>query len=61
MDGSLFSSGSFLRWGDDFTPLNDSMSAENAFTGVLEESINQGLSFLPLNGISRPVGPLETR
>ncbi|KAE8397344.1 hypothetical protein BDV37DRAFT_265860 [Aspergillus pseudonomiae] len=61
MDESLFSSGSSLRWGDDFTPLNDPMPVENSSTGALEASINPGLSFLPLNENSRPVGPLETR
>ncbi|KNG84825.1 hypothetical protein ANOM_009846 [Aspergillus nomiae NRRL 13137] len=60
MDGSLFSSGTSLRWGDDLTPLSDPMPVENVLTGGLETSINPRLS-LPLNEISRPVGPLETR
>lgn len=60
LDGSLFSPGGSLPWGDDFTPLTDPMSVGNTFAAAMDESSNAGSSyFLPLHEISKPVGPLE--
>ncbi|KAB8231405.1 Zn(II)2Cys6 transcription factor domain-containing protein [Aspergillus alliaceus] len=60
LDGSLFTPGGSLPWGDDFTPLTDPMSVGSTFTGTLEESPNPASSyFLPLHEISKPVGTLE--
>lgn len=60
LDGSLFSPGGSLPWGDDYTPLTDPMSVGNTFAGAMDESTNPGSSyFLPLHEISKPVGPLD--
>ncbi|KAE8353418.1 hypothetical protein BDV28DRAFT_148075 [Aspergillus coremiiformis] len=60
LDGSLFTPGGSLPWGDDFISLTDPMSAGSTLASNIDESNHTGSSyFLSFHENSKPVAALE--